>query len=60
VSPHLVAMIPVAPFLELAFAVGIGVLMDAFVVRSVLVSALIVLVGRFSGWAGRRLSRQHE
>jgi RND superfamily putative drug exporter len=47
-------MIPVAPFLELAFAVGIGVLMDAFVVRSVLVSALVVLVGRFSGWAGRR------
>jgi putative drug exporter of the RND superfamily len=58
VSFGLVALIPVAPFQELAFAVGIGVLIDAFVVRSLLVPALIMLVGRFSGWPGRRLSRQ--
>jgi RND superfamily putative drug exporter len=60
VSFGLVALIPVAPFQELAFAVGVGVLMDAFVVRSLLVPALIVLVGRFSGWPGSRLSRQRE
>jgi len=53
-----VALIPVAPFQELAFAMGVGVLLDAFLVRSVLVPSLITLVGRFSGWPGHRL-RQH-
>ena len=52
----LVALIPVAPFEELAFAVAVGVLIDAFVVRSLLVPALISLVGRASGWPGRRLT----
>jgi RND superfamily putative drug exporter len=51
----LVALIPVAPFEELAFAVAVGVLIDAFVVRSLLVPALVSLVGRASGWPGRRL-----
>jgi len=32
-----------------------GVLIDAFVVRSVLVPALISVVGRASGWPGKRL-----
>ncbi|MEO6879893.1 MAG: MMPL family transporter [Mycobacteriaceae bacterium] len=52
-----VALIPVAPFQELAFAMGVGVLLDAFLVRSVLVPSLITLVGRFSGWPGHRLRR---
>lgn len=56
VSFGLVALIPVAPFQELAFAVGLGVLIDAFVVRSLLVPALVSLVGRLSGWPGRRLA----
>ncbi|MHA6793786.1 MMPL family transporter [Pseudonocardia bannensis] len=56
----LVALIPVAPFEELAFAVAIGVLIDAFVVRSLLVPALISLVGRASGWPGRRLTHRPE
>lgn len=51
----LVALIPVAPFEELAFAVAVGVLVDAFIVRSLLVPALVSLVGRTSGWPGRRL-----
>ncbi|WP_214370277.1 MMPL family transporter [Pseudonocardia sp. H11422] len=53
----LVALIPVAAFEELAFAVAVGVLIDAFIVRSLLVPALISLVGRASGWPGRRLAR---
>jgi RND superfamily putative drug exporter len=53
----LVALIPIAPFEELAFAVAVGVLVDAFVVRSLLVPALVSLVGRASGWPGRRLAR---
>ncbi len=52
----LVALIPVGPFEELAFAVAVGVLIDAFVVRSLLVPALVSLVGRASGWPGRRLA----
>lgn len=54
----LVALIPVGPFEELAFAVAFGVLIDAFVVRALLVPALISLVGRRSGWPGSRLARR--
>lgn len=50
-----VALVPVAPFQQLAFAVAVGVLLDAFVVRAFLVPALISLVGRASGWPGPRL-----
>ncbi len=57
VSFALVALIPLAPFEELAFAVAVGVLIDAFVVRSLLVPALVSLVGRASGWPGHRLAR---
>lgn len=51
-----IGLIPVAPFQELAFAVAVGVLIDTFLVRSLLVPCLIVLVGRLSGWPGRRLA----
>src|SRR6185312_10483649 len=56
-SFSLAALIPLAPFYELAFAMGLGVLIDAFLVRSLLVPALISLVGRASGWPGKRLAR---
>ena len=56
VSFSLVALIPLASFQQLAFALGMGVLIDAFVVRSLLVPALISLVGTASGWPGRRLT----
>lgn len=56
VSFAIVGVIPVAPFQQLAFAVAVGVLIDTFLVRSLLVPGLIVLVGRFSGWPGRRLA----
>jgi RND superfamily putative drug exporter len=36
---------------------AIGVLIDAFLVRSVLVPALISVVGRASGWPGKRLAK---
>jgi RND superfamily putative drug exporter len=57
VSFALVALIPVAPFQELAFAVAVGVVIDAFVVRSLLVPALVSLVGRAGSWPSRRLGR---
>ena len=57
VSFALVALTPLASFRELAFALGVGVVIDAFLVRSLLVPALITLVGPVSGWPGRRLTR---
>jgi putative drug exporter of the RND superfamily len=44
------------PFRELAFAMAVGVLIDAFVIRSLLVPALISLVGQASGWPGKQLA----
>jgi len=52
----LVALIPLASFQQLAFALGVGVLLDAFLVRAVLTPALIFLVGPASGWPGGRLA----
>lgn len=49
------ALIPVTSFRELAFGMVVGLLLDAFVVRTLLVPALISLVGPISGWPGRRL-----
>lgn len=52
----MLALIPLVPFRELAFAMAVGVLIDAFVIRSLLVPALISLVGRASGWPGKQLA----
>ncbi len=46
-------LVPLSMFQELAFALAVGVLIDAFLVRSLLVPALITLVGDASGWPGR-------
>ena len=55
VSFGLLALVPLRPFYELAFAMFVGILLDAIVIRSLLVPALITLVGRRSGWPGRQL-----
>jgi RND superfamily putative drug exporter len=41
----LLFLVPIQPFQQLGFAVAAGLLIDAFVVRALLVPALIVLVG---------------
>ncbi|HEV2753386.1 MAG TPA: MMPL family transporter, partial [Solirubrobacteraceae bacterium] len=51
------AVVPVQVFRELAFLVGVGLLIDAFLVRSLLVPAVIALVGYRSGWPGTTLRR---
>ncbi len=51
-------LVPVRPFHELAFTMSCGLLIDAFVVRTLLVPSLIAIVGSASGWPGARLHRQ--
>ena len=54
----LLALVPLRPFRELAFTMSVGLLIDAFLVRALLVPSLIVLVGARSGWPGQRLNRR--
>jgi len=49
----LLALVPVRAFRELAFAMCAGLLIDAFVVRTLLVPALITLLGPASRWPSR-------
>jgi RND superfamily putative drug exporter len=48
----LLAIVPLRPFRELALLMTIGVLIDAMIVRPVLVPALIAVAGRFAWWPG--------
>ncbi|HET9737165.1 MAG TPA: MMPL family transporter [Solirubrobacteraceae bacterium] len=50
------ALVPVAAFHQLAFVLSTGLLIDAFLVRSVLTPAVIALVGERSSWPGNRLA----
>ena len=54
----LLALVPLRPFREFAFVMAVGVLLDSFVVRTLLVPALISLVGEASWWPGRREPRR--
>lgn len=49
------ALVPLRQSRELAFTLVAGILIDALVVRTLLVPALLGLFGRASGWPGRRL-----
>ena len=49
------ALVPLRQFRELAFALVVGILVDALVVRTLLAPSLLTLFGRFSGWPGHRL-----
>jgi RND superfamily putative drug exporter len=50
----MLALVPLQPFREFAFVMSVGILLDAFVVRSLLVPALVLLVGERSWWPSRR------
>jgi RND superfamily putative drug exporter len=43
----------VAQFRQIALAMAPGILLDTFVVRSLLAPALVVLFGRAGSWPGR-------
>ncbi len=49
----MLAVVPLQPFRELAFVMAAGILLDALVVRSLVVPALLTLLGRYSLWPRR-------
>ncbi|MCU1433016.1 MAG: hypothetical protein JWP95_2121 [Actinotalea sp.] len=51
----LLALVPLRPFRELGFALAVGILIDVFLVRALLVPSLLTLVGPVSGWPSKRL-----
>jgi RND superfamily putative drug exporter len=52
------ALIPLSSFREFAFAMCVGVLLDTFVVRSLLIPAVISAVGERCWWPGSRTARR--
>ena len=50
------ALVPIDAFQQLGFVLAVGLLIDAFLVRSVLTPAVVALVGERSGWPGRLLA----
>lgn len=60
VSFGMLAIIPLAPFRELAFAMSVGILIDVLVVRSLLVPSLLTLVGPASAWPSKQLREDDD
>jgi putative drug exporter of the RND superfamily len=56
----LLGIIPLRAFRELAFAMAVGILIDSFFVRSLLVPSLVSLFGDASFWPSRRRTRALE
>jgi RND superfamily putative drug exporter len=54
------ALVPLRQFHELAFALVVGILIDAVVVRTLLAPSLLTVFGTWSGWPGRRLVRSED
>jgi RND superfamily putative drug exporter len=55
----MLALVPLRQFRELAFVMGVGVLLDALVVRSILVPSLLTLLGEVPALS-RASRRQHS
>jgi RND superfamily putative drug exporter len=53
----MLATLPLVTFTEIGFAVALGVLIDTIIVRSVLVTALTIDIGRWMWWPSK-LARQ--
>jgi RND superfamily putative drug exporter len=49
----LLALVPLDQFREIAAAMALGIIIDTFIVRSLLVPALVVLAGRAGRWPAR-------
>jgi RND superfamily putative drug exporter len=51
----MLAVVPLDGFREFAFMMAVSVLVETFLVRSLLIPALVSLFGRTSAWPGRLL-----
>jgi putative drug exporter of the RND superfamily len=49
----MLAIVPIGGFREFAFMMAVGVLLETFVVRPVLIPALIALFGEAGAWPSR-------
>jgi RND superfamily putative drug exporter len=56
----LLAIVPLRPFREIAFAMSVGILIDTLVVRSLVVPSMLSLLGSASEWPGSRLARRRQ
>lgn len=56
----LLAIVPLRPFREIAFAMAVGILIDTLVVRSLVVPSMLALLGSASGWPGSRLASRRQ
>jgi RND superfamily putative drug exporter len=54
------AVLPLLILVQLAFIVGFGVLLDTFVVRTLVVPAAVHLLGDRTWWPGRLARRRAE
>jgi RND superfamily putative drug exporter len=54
------ASLPLVAFAEIGFAVAFGVLLDTLIVRSVLVTALNLDIGRWMWWPGKLMHVRDE
>jgi len=53
----LVAIIPLATFRQIAFAVAVGLMIDTMIVRPILTPALLTVLGRRASWPSRRITQ---
>jgi putative drug exporter of the RND superfamily len=56
----MLALIPLEQFREIALGMAVGIMVDAVIVRSLLVPALVALFGRAGMWPGSRRMRVAE
>lgn len=56
----MLALVPLDPFRQLAFAMSVGIALDVLVVRSLLMPALLTTVGPASAWPSKRLQHAAE
>ncbi|MEO6496871.1 MAG: MMPL family transporter [Solirubrobacteraceae bacterium] len=51
----LIGLVPVSAFREIAVLMTVGLLIDALMLRTILIPAIVTIVGEHSGWPGRGL-----
>ncbi|WP_168929362.1 MMPL family transporter [Nocardioides sp. GY 10113] len=56
----LLGLVPLLPFRQLAFAVALGITLDVFVVRLLMVPALLTVLGPAAAWPSNRFVRPTE